>query len=229
MAIKLSSNPTCVLSDADNLTAEQRQKINMNLTKDIPGSNISGDKVTVINSDGEVEMKAYSAGGGGSSYTAGDGIDITSDVISAKIDGSTITLNASGELQASSSETPCLINLNTATNDEVLSAVSTAVAANQVVFGEWKQYDWEEAHYLQLVIYHNNNGYISMIFRLSDYSGGDLVNTYSVGYYKEGPSAEWTNQSNVYQYGAVPMPDYRPADGTTLQFQNGSMTWVAPN
>ena len=69
MAIKLSSNPTCVLSDADNLTAEQRQKINMNLTKGIPGSNISGDKVTVINSDGEVEMKAYSAGGGGGSET----------------------------------------------------------------------------------------------------------------------------------------------------------------
>lgn len=104
MAIKLSSNPTCVLSDADNLTAEQRQKINMNLTKGIPGSDIEGDKVTVINSDGEVEMKAYSAGG--SSYSAGDGIDITSDIISTKIDGSSITLNASGELQASVGEQP---------------------------------------------------------------------------------------------------------------------------
>ena len=83
MAIKLSSNPTCVLSDADNLTAEQRQKINMNLTKGIPGSDIEGDKVTVINSDGEVEMKAYSAGGGGGTeYVAGEGIDITNDVIS---------------------------------------------------------------------------------------------------------------------------------------------------
>jgi hypothetical protein len=88
MAIKLSSNPTCVLSDADNLTAEQRQKINMNLTKGIPGSDIEGDKVTVINSDGEVEMKAYSAGGGGgSSYSAGGGIDISNDTISAKVAG----------------------------------------------------------------------------------------------------------------------------------------------
>ena len=100
MAIKLSSNPTCVLSDADNLTAEQRQKLNLNLTKGIPGSNISGDKVTVINSDGEVELKEYSAGGGGTSYTAGNGIDITSDVISAKVDGSTIGINASGQLEA---------------------------------------------------------------------------------------------------------------------------------
>lgn len=101
MAINLSSNPTCVLSDADNLTAEQRQKINLNLTKGIPGSNISGDKVTVINSEGEVEMKAYSAGGGGgSSYSAGNGIDITSDTISAKVDNSTIGINASGQLEA---------------------------------------------------------------------------------------------------------------------------------
>lgn len=33
-----------------------------------------------------------------SSYTAGNGIDITSDVISAKVDGTTINTNASGEL-----------------------------------------------------------------------------------------------------------------------------------
>ena len=35
-----------------------------------------------------------------SSLSAGDGIDITSDVVSAKVDGSTISFNASGELQA---------------------------------------------------------------------------------------------------------------------------------
>lgn len=100
MAIKLSSNPTCVLSDADNLTAEQRQKINMNLTKGIPGSDIEGDKVTVINSDGEVEMKAYSAGGGGgTSYTAGRGIEITSDTISVNVDHGTIDFNESGQLE----------------------------------------------------------------------------------------------------------------------------------
>jgi hypothetical protein len=88
MAIKLSSNPTCVLSDADNLTPEQRQKINLNLSKGIPGSDIEGDKVTVINSEGEVEMKAYSAGGGGgSSYTAGNGIAINdSGVVSVNHD-----------------------------------------------------------------------------------------------------------------------------------------------
>jgi hypothetical protein len=101
MAIKLSSNPTCVLSDADNLTAEQRQKINMNLTRGIPGSDIEGDKVTVINSEGEVEMKAYSAGGGGgTSYTAGNGIDISGGYISAKVDHETIDYDEYGQLQS---------------------------------------------------------------------------------------------------------------------------------
>ena len=38
--------------------------------------------------------------GGSSSYTAGTAIDITSDVISVKYDNSTITVNASGQLQA---------------------------------------------------------------------------------------------------------------------------------
>ena len=38
-----------------------------------------------------------------SSLSAGDGIDITSDVVSAKVDGSTITYNANGELQATAS------------------------------------------------------------------------------------------------------------------------------
>ena len=43
---------------------------------------------------------ALDAGGGGGSYTAGTAIDITSDVISVKYDNSTITVNASGQLQA---------------------------------------------------------------------------------------------------------------------------------
>lgn len=40
-------------------------------------------------------------GGSAGSYTAGDGIDITSGTISAKVDGTTIGINASGEISAS--------------------------------------------------------------------------------------------------------------------------------
>lgn len=39
--------------------------------------------------------------GGGSTYTAGSGIDITNDTISVKYDNDTITLNANGQLQSS--------------------------------------------------------------------------------------------------------------------------------
>lgn len=39
-------------------------------------------------------------GGGGTEYSAGDGISIAEDTISAKVDGTTIGVNASGELEA---------------------------------------------------------------------------------------------------------------------------------
>lgn len=43
---------------------------------------------------------ARAISGGGSSYTAGDGIAISEGEISAKVDGTTISVNASGELEA---------------------------------------------------------------------------------------------------------------------------------
>ena len=45
-------------------------------------------------------------GGGGGSYTAGNGIDITNDVISAVPDGTTIDFNTDGELKVISAPTP---------------------------------------------------------------------------------------------------------------------------
>ena len=49
---------------------------------------------------GSFSWQPESGGGGGGSYTAGDGIDISAqDVISAKTDGTTIRTNASGELE----------------------------------------------------------------------------------------------------------------------------------
>lgn len=40
------------------------------------------------------------AEGSAGSYSAGDGVDITNNVISAKVDGTSITVNASGELES---------------------------------------------------------------------------------------------------------------------------------
>lgn len=57
------------------------------------GTNITIDANNVISASG--------GGGGGTSYTAGTGIDISGqNAISVKIDGSTITTNASGQLVA---------------------------------------------------------------------------------------------------------------------------------
>lgn len=43
---------------------------------------------------------AIEAGGGGTEYTAGDGVAISEGEISAKVDGTTISINADGELEA---------------------------------------------------------------------------------------------------------------------------------
>jgi len=236
MAIKLSSNPTCVLSDADNLSAEQRQKINMNLTKGIPGSDIEGDKVTVINSEGEVEMKAYSAGGG-TSYTAGDGIDITSDTISTKIDGSTITLNSAGELQAAGggSETPCIVDWDTLTAEEIFSVVRTAIAANQPVFAKYSSHTTFDTYYYPLNTWHDNNGYITLIFLgfsqiYGTRSGGaGSAQGYRLYAGREGEAATPEKVTREISCCFVPFPPEYADDGTTLQIQDGSMTWVAPN
>ena len=60
----------------------------------VPASTSSDeDKVLTVNSSG---TPVWAAAQGGSSYTAGAGIDITSDVVSAKIDNSTLTTDASG-------------------------------------------------------------------------------------------------------------------------------------
>lgn len=59
------------------------------------------DKDSINPVTGRAVAKAIEqGGGGGSSYSAGDGIAIESDVISAKVDGTTITVNESGELEA---------------------------------------------------------------------------------------------------------------------------------
>ena len=47
-----------------------------------------------------VSAAIEAGGGGGSSLEAGDGISIADDTISAKVDGTTIGVNASGELEA---------------------------------------------------------------------------------------------------------------------------------
>ena len=71
---------------------------------DVPtvGSSDNGKvlKATYSGGAGSYSWQPESGGGGGGTYMAGDGIDISAqDVISVKTDGSTIHANASGELE----------------------------------------------------------------------------------------------------------------------------------
>lgn len=69
---------------------------------EVPAVTSSDDgKVLRATYSGGVGSYAWAAASGGTSYTAGTGIDISAqDAISVKIDGSTITTNASGQLVA---------------------------------------------------------------------------------------------------------------------------------
>lgn len=59
------------------------------------------DKVLTVNSSGNPVWATPQGGGGGGPYTAGDGIDIDAqDVISVKVDGTSVVVNAAGELVA---------------------------------------------------------------------------------------------------------------------------------
>lgn len=52
-------------------------------------------KASYSEGTGSYSWQTESGGGGGTTYTAGDGIDITSDVISADVDGTTIGIDSS--------------------------------------------------------------------------------------------------------------------------------------
>ena len=70
----------------------------------VPAVGSSDDgKVLTANYTGGVGSYSWTTPSGGSSYTAGNGISIANDTISAKVDGSSITVNSSGELQATAS------------------------------------------------------------------------------------------------------------------------------
>ena len=62
----------------------------------VPAStSADADKVLTVDSNGDPAWAAAQA-----PISAGDGIDITNDVVSAKVDGSTVVFNASGEISA---------------------------------------------------------------------------------------------------------------------------------
>ena len=73
--VKLSSNPTCVLSDADVITNEQAERIAKVLTKHLPGADnvTEAGKILGIDANGDVALVEDKTG---STYTAGEGLTL---------------------------------------------------------------------------------------------------------------------------------------------------------
>lgn len=91
-------------SGTTELVPDENGKVTVDLT-DVGGvppfSGSDNGLVLGVVGSSDPELQWVSKGGGGTSYTAGDGIDIdTNDVISAKVDGTSIGVNASGELES---------------------------------------------------------------------------------------------------------------------------------
>lgn len=84
-----------------------------------------GDVLTYNSNSGQV---TWQAPGGGTTYSAGSGISIANDTIAAKVDGTTVSFNASGELQASVQTKPLVagtgITLTASASDVTISADS---------------------------------------------------------------------------------------------------------
>ena len=151
MSVKLTNNPTCVLTDADIYSESQKAKMAKNLMSGLPASSGEGDKVLVLDGNGDPQLKDYSAGGGGTTYYGGDGIAVNGEEISVNqgagltigehhtlrvsVDGSTIGINASNQLEAlgggGSSAGYTEIEYSTS-YETVFNAIETALAANTI-------------------------------------------------------------------------------------------------
>lgn len=87
------------------------------------------DKVLTVDAQGTPAWASAQA-----PISAGDGVEITNNVVSAKVDGTTVTFNASGELQAAAAVTVDQTYNAASTNAQSGTAVAQAVATKEDVF-----------------------------------------------------------------------------------------------
>ena len=70
------------------------------------GGVTKGSFTTNQSGNSTIALDAGGGGGGGTTYTAGNGIDLTSDIITVKVDGSTVGFDSSGNLTATTYTLP---------------------------------------------------------------------------------------------------------------------------
>lgn len=92
---------------------------------------------TTITIDGNGVITAVGGGGGGTTYTAGNGISISSNTISAKVDGTTIGFDSSGNLKSlvSSSSYTFSTGLTESAGTVTLNTASTSALGGVKVDG----------------------------------------------------------------------------------------------
>ena len=96
----------------------------------LPASTSSDEgKVLTVDSQGTPAWATAQA-----PISAGNGIDITNNVVSAKVDGTTVTINASGELEAAPAVTVDQTYNATSTNPQSGTAVAQAIATKEDAF-----------------------------------------------------------------------------------------------
>lgn len=105
--VKLSSNPTCVLSDADVISDEQAERIAKVLVKHLPGANnvTEAGKIIGVDAEGDVSLVEDKTG---STYTAGAGLTLADGEFSVDnplpdasgaSENDVLTINSSGNPQ----------------------------------------------------------------------------------------------------------------------------------
>lgn len=101
---------------------------------DDPVGLVAGNNIT-IEVTGVSAIISSTGGGGGTTYTAGTAIDISNqDIISVKIDGSTVTTNASGQLVANGGGTSYSAgNMISLANDTISVSTTAGITDIQVV------------------------------------------------------------------------------------------------
>lgn len=121
--------------DAAGNTLSTTYATKSELPEGVPAVTSSDDgkvlKASYSGGTGSVSWQTESGGGGGTAYTAGDGIDITSDVISADVDGFTIGIDSSTKKIKLLSAIPIVDQTYDAssTNAQSGTAVAQAISA----------------------------------------------------------------------------------------------------
>jgi hypothetical protein len=138
----LSGTPTIPAVDQTYSASSTNAQSGVAVASAIAG--ISVDEVPAVTSsdDGKVLKATYSggtgsyawateSGGGGTTYTAGDGIDISNDTISADVDGTTIGIDSTTKKIKLLSQIPVVDQTYSAssTNAQSGTAVASAIAA----------------------------------------------------------------------------------------------------